>query len=177
MRIMKLALYAICALVTVIGGSGCTAGGGTVVTAGGESAIVTVEYVEPQTFTNFSVQGRNAQSSSMIFTQEIMRTLPPVMRSRFPGNTLMLRFTDIDLAGRRTTARPGSVRILRPNTTVRLSFRYLIRNRSGNPVANGSQTLFDTLQRTLARNPSHSRPLYFEGQMMRNWLRSISVPR
>ena len=83
------------------------------------------------------------------------------MRSGFPGDMLTLRFTDIDLAGRRTSMRPGSVRILRPDMLARLSFNYLLRDRSGRPVASGSKTLVDTLNRTLSGNAGHSRPLYF----------------
>jgi DUF3016 family protein len=174
---MKLALYAICALVMVVGGAGCTTGGRASAAGRGQSAAVTVQYVSPQTFTDFSVQGRNVGSSTSIFTQEVTRTLEPVMRRRFPGDMLMLRFTDIDLGRRRSAARPGSVRILRPNTFTRLSFDYLLRDKSGRSVASGSQRLVDTLQRTLARNPSHSRPLYFEGRMLQSWFRSLSITR
>ena len=39
------------------------------------------------------------------------------------------------------------------------------------PVAHGSERLVDTLNRTLARYPSHPRPLYFEGQMLQKWVR------
>src|SRR5215469_17671682 len=95
---MKLALYALCAI--VIGGTGCTTGGGaTSGQAAVSGAIVNVQYINPQSFADFSVQGRNLQSSTTVFTQEVTRTLEPVMRSRFPGDTLTLRFTDIDLAG------------------------------------------------------------------------------
>lgn len=174
---MKLALYTICATAMLTGGIGCTSGGGVTATPGGQGAVVMVQYVHPQNFTDFRVQGRSVQSSTSVFTQELTRTLGPIMRNRFPGNTLTLRFTDIDLGGPRSAARPGSVRILRPNTSVRLSFGYQLRDTSGRSVATGSRRLVDTLHRTLARNPSHSRPLYFEGLMLRNWLRSISVTR
>lgn len=112
---MKLALYAICAIVAVVGGIGCTTGGGTGVVPG-QGGVVAVQYVSPQTFTDFSVQGRNVRSSTSVFTQEVTRTLEPVMRRRFPGDVLTLRFTDIDLGGRRSASRPGSVRILRPDS-------------------------------------------------------------
>ena len=173
---MKLVGYALCATTMLIGGIGCTTGGGVTAAPSGQGPVI-VQYVSPQTFADFSVQGRSVQSSANVFTQEITRTLGPVMRNRFSGDTLTLRFTDIDLGGRRSVARPGSVRILRPNTAVRLSFDYRLRDTSGRPVASGSQRLVDTLHRTLARNPSHSRPLYFEGRMLRSWLQSLSVSR
>ena len=174
---MKLALYAIGAAAMLLSGLGCTTGGGVAPSPLGQGAVVIVQYANPQTFADFSVQGRSVQSSTNVFTQELRRTLGPVMRNRFPGDTLTLRFTGIDLGGPRSVARPGSVRILRPNTSVRLSFDYRLRDTSGRPVATGSQRLVDTLHRTLARNPSHSRPLYFEGRMLRSWLQSLSVSR
>lgn len=174
---MKLALYAIGATAVLIGGTGCTTGGGFTPAPGAQGAAVMVQYLNPQTFTDFSVQGRSVQSSTNVFTQELTRALGPVMRNRFPGDTLTLRFTDIDLGGRRSVARPGSVRVLRPNAAVRLSFDYRLRDTSGRPVATGSQRLVDTLHRTLARNPSHSRPLYFEGRMVQSWLQSLSASR
>lgn len=172
---MKVGLYAVCALIVIICCAGCTTGGGTVAESAG--SVLTVEYVRPENFTDFRVQGRTAHSASSVFTQEIRRRLEPIMRRLFPGEMLTLRFTDIDLAGRRPAGRPGSTRVLRPNTSVRLSFDYVFQDTSGRSVARGSERLVDTLNRTLARYPSHSRPLYFEGQMVQRWLVSLSVTR
>jgi hypothetical protein len=108
---MRLALYASCAIALLFGGMGCathgTVGGGAV-----PGAVVTVQYVNPQNFTDFSVQGRDVQSA---FTREVMQTLEPVMKSRFPAYMLTLQFTNIDLAGR-TTAGPRTVRVVRTIT-------------------------------------------------------------
>ena len=169
---MKLALYALCAIAIVMGGTGCTTGGGaTSGQAAVSGAIVTVQYINPQSFRDFSVQGRNVQSSATVFTQEVTRTLEPVMRSRFPGDMLTLRFTDIDLAG------SGSTRIVRSNTPARLAFNYQLQNQSGQSVASGSQRLTDTLRRTSTRNPGQSSPVYLENRMLRRWLQSLPVTR
>jgi hypothetical protein len=168
---MKTSLYAICALAIVLGGNGCSTG------TGGRGSLVAAQYVNPQNFTNFRVQGRTPQSTATVFSQEITTSLEPVMRRQFPGDTLSLRFTDIDLGGPRPAGRPGSVRVLRPSNAARLSFDYILQDRAGRKVASGTQRLVDSLQRTLARYPSNSRPLYFEGQILRNWLRSLSVTR
>jgi hypothetical protein len=175
---MKLALYAICAVAIVIGGTGCTTGGGA---TGGQAAVpgavVTVQYINPQNFTDFSVQGRNVQSSTTVFTGEVTSTLEPVMTSRFPGDVLTLRFTDIDLAGSGSARRPGSTRIVRSNTPARLSFDYVLRDSSGHTAASGSQRLTDTLRRTSTRNPGQSSPVYLENRMLRRWLQSLPVTR
>src|SRR5580704_18945401 len=107
---MKLTLYAICALVLLFSGFGCSTEGG----GGAATAVVSVQYLNPERFTDFSVQGRDVQSSASVFTQEVTNTLQPVMASRFSGYRLTLRFTDIDLAGRRTGT--SSVRVVRNRT-------------------------------------------------------------
>ena len=168
---MKLALYAIGATAVLIGGTGCTTGGGFTPAPGAQGAAVMVQYLNPQTFTDFSVQGRSVQSSTNVFTQELTRALGPVMRNRFPGDTLTLRFTNIDLAGR------GSTRIVRSNTPARLSFDYVLRDSSGHTAASGSQRLTDTLRRTSTRNPGQSSPVYLENRMLRRWLQSLPVTR
>ena len=125
---MRSALYAGCAIGLLVGGLGCatqgTGGGGAVA-----SAVVTVQYTNPQSFTDFRVQGRDVQSSTSVFTRDVTQTLEPVMGSQFPGYRLTLRFTNIDLAGGRT-AGARSVTIVRTRTPARLSFDYLIQDKS-----------------------------------------------
>ena len=166
---MKLTLYAICAMVMLFIGSGCSTEGG----GGATTAVVTVQYLNPERFTDFSVQGRNVQSSTTVFTQEVTNTLQPVMQSRFSGYLLTLRFTNIDLAGRRTGT--SSVRVVRSRTPARLSFDYVLQDKSGRTVASGSQRLVDNARPTQAGNPSRSGPLVNENRMLRRWLQSLSV--
>jgi hypothetical protein len=169
---MRPALYASCALGLLVGGMGCatqgTGGGGAVA-----GAVVTVQYINPQNFTDFSVQGRDIQSSTSTFTREVTRTLEPVMNSRFPGSRLTLRFTNIDLAGRNTTG-PRQVRVVSTRHLARLSFNYVLQDKSGHPAASGSQTLVQTSPPSNAGRP---RTLDTETQMLRRWLRGLSVAR
>lgn len=169
---MKPAIYAICAVAMLISGIGCTTQG---VGGGGAAAgaLVTVQYVNPEKFTDFRVQGRDVRSSTSAFTQEVTQTLEPVMKSRFPGDLLTLRFTNIDLAGRRSTG-ARSVRIVRTRTPARLSFDYLLRDKSGSLVASGSQRLVDT---SPVGNPSSSGSLSSESRMLQRWLQRLSVTR
>jgi hypothetical protein len=157
----------------VISDTGCTTQGGAAA-AGGLGGVVRVQFVNPATFADFRVQGRDVQYSTTVFTQEVTRTLEPIMRSRFPGQVLTLRFTDIDLAGRRSTG-PSSVRIVRGHTVARLSFDYLIQDQSGRLAASGSQRLVDTAHGTRAGNPGRSSSLYSETRMLERWLRSLPV--
>ena len=56
---MKLTLYAICAMGLLLGGVGCSTGGGQ----GTAPAVVTVEYLNPGSFSDFSVRGRDVQQT------------------------------------------------------------------------------------------------------------------
>ena len=164
---MKLTLCAICAMGMMVIIIGCTTQGERVAAS---SSVVTIQYVDPGRFTDFSVHGRDVRYSASVFNQEVTRTLEPVMGRRFPGYLLALRFTNIDLAGRRSS----SVRIVQNRTPARLSFDYALRDKSGRTVASGSQRLVDITHTSSSRNPSGS--LNTESRMLRRWLESLSVP-
>jgi Protein of unknown function (DUF3016) len=168
---MKLTLYTVCAVAMLFSGFGCS----TEVGGGVATGVVTVQYLNPERFTDFNVQGRDVQSSATVFTREVTNTLQPVMLSRFPGYLLTLRFTNIDLAGRRSSLRASSARVVRGSTPARLSFDYVVRDKSGRTVASGSERLVDSARPTQAGNPSRSGRLFNETRMLRRWLASLSV--
>jgi hypothetical protein len=168
---MKQTLYAMCAIAMLVSGVSCTTESG----GGSAAAVVTVQYVNPANFGDFSVQGRGFQDSSSVFTQEVTRTLRPVMGSRFPGDSLTLRFTDIDLGGRRSSVGASSVRVVRQHTPARLAFDYVLRDKSGRTVASDSVRLVDNGQR--AGNASRAGTLSTENRMLQRWLQSLSVTR
>ncbi len=170
---MKLSLYAICAAGLLFGAASCTTEGGP----GASPSVVTVQYLNPGAFSDFSVPGRDVQNSTSTFTQEVTRTLVPVMEGRFPGDQLTLQFTDINQAGRRSSLGASTVRIVRNRTPSRLSFDYALRDKSGRSLASGSQRLVDSRHRTLSNNLSRSRPFINEGQMLQRWLQSLSLTR
>jgi hypothetical protein len=51
----------------------------------------------PERFTDFRINNRDFQHSSTVFTRDVTSALKPVMARRFPGHTLNLRYTNIDL--------------------------------------------------------------------------------
>ena len=165
---MRSALYLTFAIALLIVGIGGTTQGASDGGSRPEPAI-TVQYVNPQHFTDFSIHNRDIRYSASIFTQEITEDLEPVMRKRFPGNRLTLRFTNIDLAGH------GSVRVVRTHRPARLSFDYLLQDQAGRTVANGSQTLVDTLSLSRAAHSVSSGPVPLERRMLQRWLRTLSV--
>jgi DUF3016 family protein len=167
---MKLKLCAIYAIVMLVCGSGCTTEGGR----GATSSVVTIQFVNPERFTDFSIQRRDVQYTASVFTERITEALQPVMESRFPGCQLRLRFTDIDLAGRRASMALSSS-VSRTRMPARFSFDFVLRDRSGRTLASGSQRLIVTERSSLSGNPNRSSSLVNESRTLARWLRFLPV--
>jgi hypothetical protein len=171
---MKIAFYAICALGFIIGNFGCTtAVDRATSTAPSAPAIVTVDFVDPGRFTDFRINDRDFQYSSTVFTRDVTSALKPVMARRFPGHTLNLRYTNIDLAGRRTSG-PQGLRVVPGTTAPWVAFDYVLQNPSGRTIARGSQRLGDSAPTS---SQGRSRPVQIEANMMQRWLRTLRVPQ
>jgi hypothetical protein len=145
---------------------------------GAQTGDVTIQYVHPENFTDFSIYGRDYRWSAAYFAKEISSDLKPKLNRKFPGSQLTLRFTDIDLAGSYRTARRGGrdVRVTRgERTPARMSFNFLLQDSAGRTLANGSTRITDTSQHSLSRQPGSSQSLYYEKRMLEKWLNSIRV--
>src|SRR6516162_4073444 len=104
--------------------------------------------------------------SASYFTSQISQDLGLRLRRQFPGSKLTLRFTDIDLAGARTSRRGRDVRIVRGEIEpARMSFDFLLQDSTGRTLANGSTRLTDTSSHSLRSRPTSSQSLYFEKRM------------
>jgi hypothetical protein len=147
---------------------------------GAQSGDVTVQFVHPEKFTDFSIYGRDYRWSASYFASEISGDLRPKLKRKFPGSKLTLRFTDIDLAGSSRASRRGGrdVRVVRGEMTpARMSFDFLLQDSGGKTLANGSTRITDTSHHSLSlRNPSTSGALYYEKRMLEKWLKSIKTP-
>src|SRR3984893_6923102 len=73
---------------------------GLIASLSAEPANVRISFVQPEKFSDFRIQGRQENVSAGIFRNEVSAYLSPYVARRFPGATLTLTFTDIDLAGR-----------------------------------------------------------------------------
>lgn len=140
---------------------------------------VTIQYVHPEKFTDFSIYGRDYRWSASYFASQISGDLKQMLKRKFPGNRLMLRFTDIDLAGSSRTSRRGGrdVRVVRgERTPARMSFDFLLQDGTGRTLANGSTRITDTSHHSsLLRHQSSSEPLFYEKRMLEKWLKSVKV--
>src|SRR6516162_9261580 len=176
---MKLTFYAICALGVIIGNFGCTNAGNQAVStatpsASSAPAVVTIDYADPGRFTDFRINDQDFQRSSAIFTQDVTRALRPVMARRFPAHTLKLRYTNIDLAGRRTPG-PQGLRVVSASRPPWLAFDYVLQNPSGRTIASGSRRL--VAGAPASSSESRSRPVQIETDMMQRWLQTLRVPQ
>jgi hypothetical protein len=168
-RLMKLTLWAIYAMVMLFCCSSCTTEGGR----GATTSVVTIQFVHPERFTDFSLERRDVQDTASIFTQRMTESLLPVMESRFPGGHLRLRFTDVDLAGRRSSMASPSIRSRMP---ARFSFDFTLQDRSGRILTSGSRRLTVTERSSLSSNPNRSSRLTNESRTLARWLQFLSVP-
>jgi hypothetical protein len=174
---MKIVFYAICALGFMIGNFGCTTSADRVssIVSSGPSApaVVTIDFADPGKFTDFRVNNRDVHYSSTTFTRDITSALRPVMARRFPAHTLNLVYTNIDLAGRRTSG-PQGLGVAPGSTQPALAFDYVLQNPSGRVIARGSQRLVGS---TPPPTQSRSHPVQIEADMMQRWLGNFRIPQ
>ena len=174
---MKIVFYAICAAGFMIGNFGCSTAAdraSSIVSSGPSApATVTIDFADPGRFTDFRVNNRDLQHSSTIFTQDVTSALRPVMARRFPAHTLNLRYTNIDLGGRRTSA-PQGLGVAPSSTQPRLAFDYVLQDPAGHVITRGSQNLVAS-PATSAQ--SRSAPVQIEANLMQRWLQNLRIPQ
>jgi hypothetical protein len=142
-----------------------------------ERSNVRMEFVHPERFTDFRIQGRNEIDSARIFRDQVSSYLSPLVAKRFPDATLSLRFTDIDLAGRLAPSRIrkfNNVRFDREGASpLRLEFEYTLTDQKGSVLTTGSQRLVesDYLRRYINYpNSEKVATLFYEKVTLSRWL-------
>jgi len=146
-----------------------------------EPGNIRVEFVHPERFSDFRIQGRSEIASVPIFRDQISDYLSPLVTRRFPGKTLTLRFTDIDLAGRLEPwriRRFNDVRFERDlQSPLRLYFDYTLTDSKGTVLAGGPQSILDQdyLHKYIDYPISFSlEPLFYEKVNLANWVRQLA---
>src|SRR6202011_4464123 len=119
----------------------------TVAALSAEPGNVRINFVQPEKFSDFQIQGRQENVSAGIFRDQVSAYLAPVIAKRFPGDQLNLTFTDIDLAGRIDPAKTRNLANIRLDRNIanplRLYFDYTLTDSSGKVLASGSKSLVD----------------------------------
>jgi hypothetical protein len=144
-----------------------------------EPSNVRIEFVHPERFSDLEIQGRQAITSAPIFRDQVSSYLSPYVAKRFPGATLTLRFTDIDLAGRLNWGRIRKFNDVRFDRNMganplRLYFDYTLSDSKGRILASGSKALVDGdyIQRYVYRYPPSEQwdTLFYEKATLVRWL-------
>ena len=142
-----------------------------------EQSNVRIEFVHPERFSDLQIQGRQEITSAPIFRDNISAYLSPYVARRFPGSTLNLRFTDIDLAGRLQPWRIRKFNDVRFDRNMganplRLYFDYTLTDSKGRILASGSKALVDGdyIQRYIYYpNSEQWATLFYEKVSLRRW--------
>jgi Protein of unknown function (DUF3016) len=139
-------------------------------------APVTIQFVNPAKFTDFEFRRRDANYTASLFAGNVKDELTPLMRQKYPHGSLLLRFTDIDLAGRYSSAR--GVRVMTVGHPARMSFDFLLTGANGKVLAKGSTRLTDNSNPSSGRyDPKRSQLFYYERRTLNRWLRTLSTSR
>jgi hypothetical protein len=138
---------------------------------------VRIELVHPERFSDFRIQGRQPIESASIFRDRVSAYLSPNVARRFPGSTLTLRFTDIDLSGRLEPWRIRKFNNVRFDRDVasplRLFFDYTLTDSKAKVLAGGSTSLVvgDYLSRyAYYPNIEQTQTLFYEKVTLNRWL-------
>jgi hypothetical protein len=155
---------------------------GLIASLSAEPANVRINFVQPEKFSDFRIQGRQENVSAGIFRDQVSAYLSPIVAKRFPGDTLTLKFTDIDLAGRidpSKTRRLSNVRIDRNTASpLRMYFDYTLTDSHGKILASGSQSLVDAdylYRYNYYSNQTKSDTLFYEKATLNRWITTLSL--
>lgn len=143
--------------------------------AGAASAEVTVNYVEPERFSDLPFSTWERESVLKDLTEHFTRLgaqLPP-------GQNLRLDVLDVDLAGREYPGRgPRDLRIIKSNGVdwPRIDLRFTI-EQNGQVLRSGEAQLRDMAFMDRISRYNDSESLSHEKRMIDDWFHSTIVPR
>jgi hypothetical protein len=155
---------------------------GLIASLSAEPGNVRINFIQPEKFSDFRIQGRQENVSAGIFRDQVSAYLSPIVAKRFPGDTLTLKFTDIDLAGRidpSKTRKLSNVRIDRNMASpLRMYFDCTLTDSHGKILASGSQGLVDAdylYRYNYYSNQAKSDTLFYEKATLNCWITTLSL--
>ncbi len=138
------------------------------------AASLEVSFVDPKSFRDFSVSGLTEERTQPIFERELARNLGSLVERSLGDRTLVLEFTDIDMAGDIQPWRNRhfhDIRYVEPIYPPRLDFNYAVKDADGNVILEGSEVLRDIAFMQRIRSPRMSDSFFFETELLRDWVR------
>lgn len=138
-------------------------------------------FVDWEKFTDIAVASAADKSGSDLIFRELERHLASLAKYRLaPGQTLVVKMRDIDLAGAIEPWRGpdfGRVRYLRDTLPPRLAFDYQLLDAKGTVLKEGSEKLTNLTFRYQAIMPNRD-TTFFEKQLLSDWMAdTFDAPR
>lgn len=141
------------------------------------AGTITAEYADVDDFTDFSVYGLSEERTLKIFQTELKDVLPSLAEKYLSeGETLVIRFTDIDMAGDiqpwRNTYN-ADIRYIEAVYPPRLKFTYTLTDSEGTVLEEGEESVSDLAFQmdTAASFRANSENFYYETDLLRDWMR------
>lgn len=128
-------------------------------------------------FRDFSVSGLTEERTLPLFEAEVMDTLSSAATKYLAEDeTLVLHFTDIDMAGDIQPWRNrlnADIRYVEQIYPPRLSFTYEILDAQGTVVSSGEESIADLsfMMHVLAPMQSRQNNFFYESTILRDWMR------
>ncbi|MFI5336952.1 MAG: DUF3016 domain-containing protein [Opitutales bacterium] len=157
--------------------------GGTPPTASaGDPAPVTVNFQNPEKFTDVMENGREGNSERLLaeLHEYVVKTAAALLPA---GERLIVTFTDIDLAGDcripfpNHASNPELVRVMIDAYPPRLELKFQRLGADGKVLAEGERHLADMFYLSHAWGPDQNKSLYFEKALLQDWLRKELKPK
>lgn len=140
------------------------------------SARLTVEWVEPERFTDFKMYGSNDAKGRAFITSELEKHLEREVERFLPeGYSLEVRFTDVDLAGDYEPWRGHrfhDVRIIRSIYRPKMNFSFVVTDGAGAVVKEDEVVLVDMNFLNRLHPGFRSDSFVYEKSMLTDWARS-----
>jgi hypothetical protein len=141
-------------------------------------ATATVEFLDPENFTDFKTTQSGSPSDVTYLGKELRREINRQAGNVLPaGYRVLLRIHDVDLAGEfepQRGPRFDDVRILKAIYTPKMKLEYSVTDAEGNVVASGERNLTDLAYEQRVHLHSADRTLEIESEMVADFFREIA---
>lgn len=138
---------------------------------------IVAEFGDLDQFTDFSVYGMSEEKTLSIYKSEFDSEIKPLADKYFKeGESLVMQFTDIDMAGDIQPWRnrySADIRYIEDVYPPRVKFTYTVKDAEGNVLKEGEASLSDLAYRmnTLAPMRTQYENFFYENTLIRDWLR------
>lgn len=131
---------------------------------------VSVTFQDPDKFTD--VRENNSTTNSTYYLDELKACLKETAALRLAaGQKLNITVTDVDLAGENLFNQPNRIRIYRQIDAPRVKLKFQLLAADGTVLKEGTRNLTDTYYLNNLRLPGSQDPLYYDKQLLIQWVR------